>query len=161
VPLRRSVLVLAEISQLALLCGSATAGASCPQVGFTFVEPQPSAETRAVKVGGNKTIYVRQVPLTTTSDIVAIILVDDGALDASLRITFTPEADRRLHEATTNHSGSRIAFMAGDDVLLNVVWEGPYGMDTGGTKVSMHHGMKRAKKLMQALQGCIGAPNAK
>jgi hypothetical protein len=35
------------------------------------------------------------------------------------------------------------------------VWEGPYGMYTGGTQVSVHHGMKRARRLMKTLESCI------
>jgi hypothetical protein len=47
--------------------------------------------------------------------------------DATLLIKFTPAADQRLHDATTNHSGMRIAFLFDDEVLINSVWEGPYG----------------------------------
>jgi hypothetical protein len=154
---RLSVLALAVVSELALLSAGAVARASCPQVGFTLVEPRLSSETRAVRVGGSQTIYVRRVPLTTTSDIVEIKLADDGGGDASLLIKFAPAAAQRLHDATTNHSGLRIAFMADDDVLLNVVWEGPYGVDTDGTQVSLEHGMKRARRLMEAIRGCTGA----
>lgn len=30
-----------------------------------------------------------------------------------------------------NHSGMRIAFLFDDEVLSNIVWQGPYGMYTG------------------------------
>ena len=152
-----SVVAWALISAVALICNDAVARASCPQVGFTIVEPHASADTRAVKAGGNRTIFVRRVPITTTSDITEIKLVDDGDDDASLLIKLTPAADQRLHDATTNRSGMRIAFMADDEVLLNVVWEGPYGIDAGGTQLSLQHGMKQARKLMQSIQGCTGA----
>jgi hypothetical protein len=156
--IRPLVLALAVISALALLSGNTVAGASCPAVGFTVVEPHPSSETRAVRVGASQTIFVRREPITTTSDIVEIKLADDGDDDASLLLKFTPAASRRLHDATTNHSGLRIAFMADDQVLLDVVWEGPYGLDSDGAQVSMQHGMKRARKLMEALRGCTGTP---
>lgn len=157
---RLLVLALVAVSELALLSGHAAAGESCPKVGFTIVEPHPSAETRTVSVGKNEAIYVRRVPITTTSDIVEIKLVGDyGESDdaASLLIKFTPAADRRLHDATTNHSGRRIAFMFNDEVLTNVVWQGPYGMDPGGVRVSMLHGMARARALVGAIRGCVGA----
>ena len=145
------------ISGLALLSSATVADAVCPQVGFTIVEPHASAATRAVRVGKNQTLFVQREPITTTSDIVEIKLVREFDDDADLLIKFTPAADQRLHDATTNHSGRRIAFMFNDEVLLNVVWEGPYGIDPGGTRVSMHHGMKRFPKLMKAIRGCTGA----
>lgn len=154
---RLFVLALAVISEVAVLSGSAVAGASCPQVGFTVVEPHSSRETRAVKVGRHRVIYVRRVPITTTGDIVDIRLVsDDDGDGASLLIKFTPSADQRLHDATTNHAGMRLAFMFNDELLVDTVWEGPYGMDLGGTRVSMRHGMKRAQRLMHAIHGCTG-----
>ena len=70
---------------------------------------------------------------------------------------FAPMADQRLHEATTNHSGMRIAFLFDDAVLLNFVWEGPYGMDTGGSQVSIRRGSQIARKLRDAIQGCMGS----
>src|SRR6185312_7612940 len=113
-------LASAVISGLAPVSSDAVASASCPKVGFTVVEPHASSETRAVRVGRNQMIYVRRVPITTTSDIVEIKLLDDGDDDAGLRIRFTPAAAQSLHDATTHHPGLRIAFMADDEVLLNV-----------------------------------------
>ncbi len=158
-----SVLALVLTSAVAPFSSGAVAHAACPQVGFTFVEPQASSATRAVRVGRNQTIFVRRVPITTTSDIVTIRLVaddDDADNSASLLIKFTPAADQRLHEATSNVSGQRIAFMLDDEVLLNVVWEGPYGMYLGGTRVSIQHGMEPARKLMKAIRGCTGGTAA-
>ena len=158
---RWMLIAWAVVFGLALPCTRATAGPACPQVGFTIVEPHASSITRAVKVGKHQTLFVHRVPITTTSDIVEIRLVselgDANADAADLLIKFTRAAERRLHEATTNHSGRRIAFMFNDEVLVNTVWEGPYGMDPGGTRVSMNHGMKQAGKLMKALRGCPGA----
>lgn len=138
------------------------ANAACPQVGFTVVEPHASLATRPVRIGKDQTIFVRRVPITTTSDIIKIRLVRELAGEsndgADLLIKFTPAADQRLHEATTNHSGRRIAFMFNDAVLINVVWEGPYGFDPGGVRVSMNHGLKQGQQLMKAIRGCTGAP---
>ena len=40
----------------------------------------------------------------------------------------------------------RIAFLFEDEVLVNVVWQGPYGMDTGGSQVSIRqHGKSRLR----------------
>lgn len=152
------VTALTAITGLPLLCGAAAAAnALCPQVGFTIVEPHPSRATRPIKAGKDQTLFVRRVPITTTSDIVEIKLVADDKDDASLLIKFTPAAAQMLHDATTNHPGLRIAFMADDEVLLDAVWEGPYGMETYGTQVSMRHGMKRAQKLVKAIRGCTDA----
>lgn len=41
--------LLAGSTGLALLPGNAVASASCPEVGFTIVEPHPSAATRTVR----------------------------------------------------------------------------------------------------------------
>jgi hypothetical protein len=80
--------------------------------------------------------------------------------DVTIQLKFAPLADRRLHEATTNHSGLRIAFLFDDAVLLNVVWEGPYGMDTGGSQVSIRRGLAIARKLREAVRGCMAEPVA-
>jgi len=148
--------VIVAWTVIGALLSSTAARADCPQVGFTIVEPHASSATRPVKLGKTETLFVRRVPITTTSDIVDIRLVADGDDDASLLIKFTPAADQRLHEATTNQSGLRIAFMFNDEVLLNVVWEGPYGMDLGGSTVSKRHGMKPLQRLMTAIRGCTG-----
>src|SRR6516164_2063202 len=91
----------------------------------------------------------------TRLSVLALAVVSELALLSAGAVA--PAAAQRLHDATTNHSGLRIAFMADDDVLLNVVWEGPYGVDTDGTQVSLEHGMKRARRLMEAIRGCTGA----
>jgi preprotein translocase subunit SecD len=153
---RPLVVALAVMSAVAPSAGTAVARAACPQVGFTIVEPHASSLTRAVKFGGNQTIFVRRVPTTTTGDIVDIRLAANDD-DATLLIKFSSAADQRLHEATTNHSGLRIAFMFNDEVLVNAVWEGPYGMDLGGSQVSIRHGMAQAQRLMKAIRGCTGA----
>jgi len=152
--------------RLALMClvtlgtvaGAGAVAANCPQVGFTVVEPHATSDTRAVK-WGNKTIFVHKVPITTTSDITDVKVVSDGALldgpdDALIQLKFTPTADQRLHAATTNHSGMRIAFMFGDLVINDVVWQGPYGMDTGGVQVSLNRGRQKAKAIPKAVKGC-------
>jgi hypothetical protein len=145
---------------LALVFSASVAHAACPQVGFTIVEPHASSATRPVSVGKDQTLFVQRVPITTTSEIVEIRLVADdnadGKDDASLLIKFTPAADQRLHDVTTNHSGLRMAFMFNDEVLTNVVWKGPYGVDPGGIQVSIRHGMAQARRLMTAIRGCIG-----
>jgi hypothetical protein len=142
---------------LALIADDAIANASCPNVGFTIVEPHASSETRPVRVGSNQVLFVHREPITRTSDILEIKLVADGDDDASLLLKFTPAATQRLHDATTNHSGRRIAFMFDDEVLNNVVWEGPYGLDADGAQVSIRHGLNQSRRLMRAIQGCTAA----
>ena len=160
--LKSCALATAFTTAVVILAANAVAHASCPQVGFAVVEAHASLKTRAIKVGRNQTIFVRREPITTTGDIVDIKFVrelaGDNSDDAGFLLKFTPAAAQRLHEATTNHSGRRIAFMFNDEVLLNVVWEGPYGMETGGTRVSMHHGLKPLGRVMRAIRGCTSAP---
>jgi hypothetical protein len=146
---------------LAMAFGWATASASCPKVGFVVVEPHATLQTRPIKAGKNRTIFVRREPLTTTSDILDIKLADksDPADDeGTLGIKFIPEADQRLHDATTNHSGMRIAFLFNDEILINVVWQGPYVVDLGGSQVDIRHGRHKAEELMKAIQGCTAIP---
>jgi preprotein translocase subunit SecD len=149
------VLAWAAMFGLAPISGDAVADASCPQVGFTIVEPHASSQTRPVRVGENQTIYVQRVPITKTSDIVDIKLSGND-YDANIQLKFTPAATRRLIDATNNHAGRRIAFMFDDEVLTNVVIPGQNGFDAGGAQVSIRHGMRRARELMTAIRGCTG-----
>jgi hypothetical protein len=145
---------------LAMALGSVIAIASCPNVGFTVVETRATAETRAIKISKNRTIFVRRKALTTTSDISEIRLArnhDPSDDDGTVEIKFLPEADQRLHDATTNHSGMRIAFLFNDEVLVNVAWRGPYGMDLGESQVDIKHGLNKARELMKAIRGCTAA----
>ena len=142
---------------VAAIWNGGLANAACPKVGFTVVEPRATPETRALKAGRNQTIFVRRELITTTREIteIRIASAEDGAADDVLiLLKFTPVADQRLHDATTNHSGLRIAFLFDDEILSNIVWQGPYGMYTGGTQLSIPHGMPAARKLMKAVQGC-------
>lgn len=131
----------------------------CPDVGFTVVEPNASPAIRPARDRADHTINIRRDWITTTSDIAEIRIAppeygDDG--DVLILIKFTPEADQRLHDATTDRSGMRMAFMFNDEALLNFVWEGPYGMYTGGSQVSMQRGMKHAQRLMKEMRACKG-----
>jgi preprotein translocase subunit SecD len=135
----------------------ALASAACPQVGFTVIEPHATAETRPLKVDRKQTLFVHRQLITTTSEITEIKIepaADGDADDVLILLKFTPAADQRLHDATTDHSGMRIAFLFDDEVISNIVWQGPYGMYTGGTQLSIPHGMPQARKLLKAIQGC-------
>jgi preprotein translocase subunit SecD len=139
------------------------ADAACPKVGFTVVEPHATAATRSLKVGEHREVFVHRQWITTTSDISEIKVThphDGDDDDANIEIKLFPEADQRLHDTTTNHSGMRFAFLFNDEVLNNVVWQGPYGTYLGGIQVSIPHGMKEAQKLMKAIEGCIATPAA-
>jgi preprotein translocase subunit SecD len=140
----------------------AVANASCPKVGFTVVEPRATSETRSLKIGGRRTVFVHRQWITTTSDISEIKVThphDGDDDDANIQIKFIPAADQRLHDTTTNHSGMRFAFLFSDEVLNNVVWQGPYGTYLGGIQVSVRHGMKQAQRLMKAIEGCTAVGN--
>ena len=141
----------------------AVANAACPEVGFAVVEPAATSTTRTVKASKNRSIFVQRDLITTTRDITEMKLFrpyDGDKDDVTIQLKFAPSADQRLHEATTNHSGMRIAFLFDDQVLLNAVWEGPYGMDTGGSQVSLDHGLRIARKLRDAIKGCTAGPVA-
>jgi preprotein translocase subunit SecD len=153
---KRLVIALAVV-----LSGVSTfhaAEAACPKVGFTVVEPHATAATRSLRVGGHRAVFVHRQWITTTSDISEIKVThphDGNDDDANIEIKLTPAADQRLHDTTTNHSGMRFAFLFNDEILNNVVWQGPYGTYLGGIQVSIPHGMKEAQKLMKAINGCI------
>jgi hypothetical protein len=136
------------------------AEAACPKVGLTVVEPYATSETRSLKVGGRRTLFVHHQWITTTSDISEIKVThphDGDDDDANIQIKFIPVADQRLHDTTTNHSGMHFVFLFNDEVLNNIVWQGPYGTHLGGIQVSIPHGMKQAQKLMKAIEGCTTA----
>jgi len=148
---------------LAVASNWAVANAACPKVGFTVVESHATPETHAVKVARDKTIFVHRKAITATSDIsdIKLVIGGDNDDDAVILIKFTPVADQRLHDATTNHSGMRLAFLFDDAVLIDVVWQGPYGIDTGGGQLSIRHGMNQAQRLMKAIRGCTAANEGK
>jgi hypothetical protein len=157
---KRLIIICTIVLGIAMTsCGKAS-DTLCPAVGFTVVEPRATPETRPVRVGTDQTIFIRREWITTTSDIseIKIARPDYGEKDDVLiLIKFTPLADQRLHDATTDRSGMRMAFMFDDEVVINFVWEGPYGMYTGGTQVSKQHGMDQAQRLMEAIRGCVPA----
>ncbi|MET0290777.1 MAG: hypothetical protein ABW136_00340 [Steroidobacteraceae bacterium] len=132
--------------------GQAQTAPPCPKVGFAVVEPQATRETRPV-TDGSRTIHVHRNLLTEAADIADIQLKNDRG-DALLLIKFTPVAAKRLHEATTDRSGMRIAFLFGDTPLLSVVWEGSYGVPVTGSQLSINRGTEQARRMMAALNGC-------
>jgi hypothetical protein len=134
----------------------ALANASCaPRVDLTVVEPSASSETRPVKLG-ERTIFVRRDAITTTRDISEINVAGDD-FDTLIRLKYEPKAAARLLEATTGHDGLRLAFVVDDDVLLAFVWQGPYGIGTDGTQLSIRNGLAKAQRLMEAIRSCIDA----
>jgi hypothetical protein len=151
--------VLAALG-LALAAQDAAAGAACPSVGFTLVEPRASPDTRPVKLPEGQVLFVRRDAITTTNDIAEIRLSEER--DATLiLLKFKPEAAARLQAVTTNRSGIRIAFLVDDRALLAPVWQGPYGMDTDGTQVSLNYRLEGARALVDAVRRCAGAGGAR
>jgi hypothetical protein len=154
---KRWVVIWKIMLAVAVTSNDAVVNAACPKVGFTIIESHATAETRSVRAGNNQTIFVRREAITTTSDISDIKLAGTDGDDAVLLIKFIPAADQRLHDTTTNHSGMRLAFLFDDEVLINVIWQGRYGMDLGGSQVDIRHGIKQGRKLIQAIRGCTAA----
>jgi hypothetical protein len=150
------------VMSMAMTSAVIAADGSCPRVGFSVVEPHATAETRSLKTGAGRTVFVHRQWITTTGDISEIKVThphDGDDDDANIQIKFIPAADQRLHDTTTNHSGMRFAFLFNNEILNDIVWQGPYGTYLGGIQVSIPHGMKQAQKLMRAITGCTAAPD--
>ena len=138
-----------------LVAGSATA-AACPDAGFAIVESKASPLTRKVMGGPDGTLYVRREKITTTREITEIKLQGD-AYDSQILLKLTPEEAKRLHDATTNHAGLRIAFVVDDRALGAVTWQGPYGMDADlGLQLSLGHSDPSLLEPVKAIGECIG-----
>jgi hypothetical protein len=152
--LRRFGPIAAGVCLALGLAAPANAADACPELGFAVVEPGPPARTRAVAFRGTDTLQVRREPITRTADIAAAAL-DEGPDSAALLLTFRPEGAERLERATTGHSGLRLAFVVGDEALMAVTWEGPYGMGKEGARIDMRD-RGRAERLLEALRACTG-----
>jgi len=140
----------------ALTLSPAAADASCPRVDITLVEPSASSETRAVKLGQG-TLFVRRNAMATTRDISEIKVAGDDA-DTLIQIRYTEAAAARLHDATTDHDGLKLAFVVDDDVWLAFTWRGPYGIEPDGTQISIRNGLAKAQRLLESLRGCSDTP---
>ena len=128
-----------------LITGRATSKeGSCPRVGFTLVEPVSSPDTRSLRTWDGRMIYVRRDALTITTDITEAKLIKDGGNDATLQFKYTQAATQKLHDATTNHPGTHLAFIFNEVVLNNIVWQGTYGFDSTGAQISIKHGLVKA-----------------
>ena len=144
----------AALLVLAATAGQAAAAPACPRAGFTLVEPSASAATRPVKAGP-RVLFVRKDALTVTGDLTEIKLGGDR-YDTALLMKFTLEAARRLHDATANHDGLRIAFTVGDRVVSAITWSGPYGMDADqGVQISLGRPTPQVRPMVKAIQRCI------
>jgi len=150
-------LALVVAAALVLVGSTVTAaeGPSCPNAGWVVVEPRSSPETRSVQDRPKHTIFVRRAQITTTADLTEIKLAGD-AYDTLVQMKFTPEAAQRLHDATTNTSGLRIAFVSGDHLLAAMTWTGPYGMDADlGVQISLGKSTPEIRPLVEAIRGCM------
>jgi preprotein translocase subunit SecD len=155
-PLRLWTAMSVVVLALAATAGQASAATACPNMGFTVVEPAASPQTRPVKDGRRHTIFVRRDAITATADISEIKLQLDR-YDTLLQMKLKPEAAARLHDATTNHSGMRLALVADNQVVSAVTWEGPYGMDADlGVQLSLGGPAPRLRPLVNAIRKCIG-----
>ena len=137
--------------------GQAAAAAGCPNAGWVVVEAKAAPETRPVTDRPKHTIFVRRAQITTTADLTEIKL-DGDAYDSLVQMKFTPEAAKRLHDATTEKSGMRIAFVADDRVVSAVTWTGPYGMDAEyGVQISLGRATPDIRPIIEAIQRCVGS----
>jgi len=152
------VRVAVWIAVAALSAGAAVeavAAQSCPEVGFTIVEPSASGRTRPVKFWRGGPLHLRRDMLTTTADITEVSF--DWAGNSAIGLKFRPEAGARLEAATTGRPGLRLAFVADDEALLSVTWQGEYGMGRESAQVSLAD-EGRARELYEALRRCVPAP---
>jgi preprotein translocase subunit SecD len=144
----------AALAGMALITGPATAAPACPNAGWTIVEPKASPATRPVKAGP-RTIFARRSQITATADLTEIKLAGD-AYDTLVQMRFTPEAAKRLHDATTNRDGLHIAFVVDDRAISAVTWTGPYGMDAeSGAQISLGKAVPEVRAIVASLQGCV------
>ena len=98
---------------------------------------------------------MRRDALTATADITEIKLAHDLG-DTQLLLKFTPAAAARLHKATENHDGMRIAFVADKTVVSAVTWSGPYGMDADqGVQLSLGPSRPGLQRLVEAVRRCL------
>lgn len=150
--------VTALMASCAIVLGAQSASAaavSCPNAGFTEIEAKASPLTRDVVGGPKGLLHVHREQLTNTSDLTEIKLAGDQ-YDTLILLKFTPEAAKRLHDATTNRSGMRGAFVVGDRALSAVTWEGPYGMDADlGIQISLGRSVPQIRPLIAAVQTCV------
>jgi hypothetical protein len=150
------VAAIAAALGFAAVASGAAAASPCANAGWVIVEPKASPGTRTVKAGP-KDIFVRRTQITTTADLIEISLAGD-AYDTEIRMKFTPEAARRLHDATTNQDGLHIAFVVDDKALSAVTWTGPYGMDADlGVQISLGKAAPEVGPMVKAVQACIGS----
>ena len=134
----------------------AMAATSCPNAGFTEIEANASALTRDVLDGPKAKLHVHREQLSDISDLAGISVTTD-AYDTQIRLKFTQEGAKRLHDATTNRSGMRAAFVIGDRAVAAATWEGPYGMDADlGIQVSLGRPVPQVLPLVKAVQACVG-----
>jgi preprotein translocase subunit SecD len=127
-----------------------------PERRLVVVEAKASPQTRPVKAAPKGGIFVRKDQITTTTDLTEIKLAGDEH-DTQIQMTFTPEAAKRLHDATTNRSGIRIAFVTNDEVVSAVTWTGSYGMDADhGVQISLGGSAPQARPLVEAIEKCVG-----
>lgn len=146
----------AASSGLAIDLRLAAPQASCPQVDVALIELNASSITRPVK-HGDETIHVRRSGITTTSDIAEIRIAGDDVL-TSIQIKYNPAGAARLLDATTDRDGQRVAFVVDDDVWLAFTWEGPDGLASGETELTIRNGMARAQRLVESIRGCTVGP---
>jgi preprotein translocase subunit SecD len=152
------VAISASVVGIALLTSQATAAAAwCPNAGWVIVERKSSPDTRPIQDRPNHQIFVRRAQITTTADLTEIKL-DGDAFDTQVQMKFRPDAAQRLHDATTNKSGLRIAFVVDDQVLSAVTWTGPYGMDADlGVQISLGRAEPQVRPLVESIQRCLAS----
>ena len=154
----KGAIIAAMLASLTIVIAASPASAApaCPNAGFTVVEGKASALTRDVLDGPKAKLHVHREQLSDISDLAGISVTTD-AYDTQIRLKFTQEGAKRLHDATTNRSGMRAAFVIGDRAVAAATWEGPYGMDADlGIQVSLGRPVPQVLPLVKAVQACVG-----
>ena len=128
------------------------AAPDCPRAEFVEVRPKVSPQTRPVRLN-DRTIHVLRSPITALADI-AELRLGSAQDDAALYLKFKPEATQRLTQATTGHSGVRLAFVVGNEALLSITWEGDYGLDASGSMLSLSN-RATARRVFERLKPCL------
>ncbi len=128
---------------------------TCPQVEFGVFHQQQLNNSRSVRGPDGRVIYFEQTPITRLQDISQARLGND---EATVLMTFTPDAAKRLRSSTTGHSGVRLALVVDDQAPMAVVWEGDYGIEDGRMQFSFRS-KDTARELVRVIGRCTNESN--
>ena len=121
---------------------------SSPRVEIRLAENTPgSGVTEAVLDGSGRRIYLHPAALITNEDITSARVNSAGGVGATVGVTFTDAAAKRLTDATRSHLGRPVAILIDGRVVSAIVVRAPIG---GSAAISGVTG-EQARSLAAAL----------